>query len=98
VDHHTKCVFNGSDLGKAYSAKMILERTKGGGAGIVAGLAGENKNVRQSGESLQEAGVARARQAEIQLPGISSSAGAVSDYVPYQLKKRKKRKKKQIKF
>lgn len=26
VDHKTKCVFNGSDLGKQYSAKAILER------------------------------------------------------------------------
>jgi hypothetical protein len=26
VDHHTKCVFNGSDLGKAYSAKQVQER------------------------------------------------------------------------
>ncbi len=26
VDHKTKCVFNGSDLGKQYSAKGILER------------------------------------------------------------------------
>jgi hypothetical protein len=26
VDHHTKCVFNGSALGKPYSAKGILER------------------------------------------------------------------------
>ncbi len=26
VDHRTKCVFNGSDLGKEYSAKRIVER------------------------------------------------------------------------
>lgn len=26
VDHRTKCIFNGSDLGKQYSAKSILER------------------------------------------------------------------------
>ena len=26
VDHHTKCVFNGSTLGKDYSAKAMLER------------------------------------------------------------------------
>lgn len=26
IDHRTKCVFNGSDLGKPYSAKGILER------------------------------------------------------------------------
>ena len=26
VDHHTKCVFNGSDLGKQYSANAIQQR------------------------------------------------------------------------
>jgi hypothetical protein len=26
IDHRSKCVFNGSDLGKAYSAKSVLER------------------------------------------------------------------------
>ncbi len=28
IDHQTKCVFNGSDLGKNYSAKAIVERCK----------------------------------------------------------------------
>ncbi|WP_432221824.1 relaxase/mobilization nuclease domain-containing protein [Flavobacterium sp. TMP13] len=28
VDHRIKCVFNGSDLGKAYSAKAVLEHCK----------------------------------------------------------------------
>lgn len=26
IDHHNKCIFNGSDLGKAYSATAILQR------------------------------------------------------------------------
>ena len=26
IDHKTKCVFNGSELGKQYSARMILEK------------------------------------------------------------------------
>lgn len=30
VDHRTKCVFNGSALGKKYSAKAIMERCAGG--------------------------------------------------------------------
>lgn len=29
VDHRTKCVFNGSDLGKAYSAKALTDRFTG---------------------------------------------------------------------
>jgi hypothetical protein len=30
VDHQTKCVFNGSDLGKPYSANQMQERCKPG--------------------------------------------------------------------
>lgn len=26
IDHNTKCVFNGSDIGKDYSVKSVLER------------------------------------------------------------------------
>ncbi len=33
VDHEKSCVFNGSALGKAYSAKAILERCNNAGAG-----------------------------------------------------------------
>ncbi|MEI9911583.1 MAG: hypothetical protein WDO71_19175 [Bacteroidota bacterium] len=36
---------------------MIQERTGFKDAEVVPSLAGENKNIRQSGESLQEAGV-----------------------------------------
>lgn len=97
VDHQTKCVFNGSDLGKSYSAKMIQERTGTKDVGVVHSLAGENKNIWQSGDSLQEAGVSPMKQGEIKLPEIIPSAAAAPDYIPYQLKKRKKRKKKQLK-
>lgn len=98
VDHHTKCVFNGSDLGKPYSAKMILERARTTGSGAVPSLAGENKSVRQSGELLREAGVTHARQGELKLPEITSQGTVPIDYIPHQLKRRKKRKKKQLKL
>lgn len=38
VDHRTKCVYNGSDLGKQYSAKAIQERCG-------KSVAGEEKNI-----------------------------------------------------
>jgi hypothetical protein len=98
VDHQTKCVFNGSDLGKAYSAKLILERTGSTGQGIAADLAGEKKNVRQCGDVLQDAGVSRSQQSELNMPDIIHSSAGVQNHIPYQLKKRKRKKKKQLKF
>lgn len=67
VDHNTRCVFNGSDLGKAFSAKSVLEslnkregrlpgpRTKDGKAitnTIPDFLAVKNDHAKTSGEGL----------------------------------------------
>jgi hypothetical protein len=94
VDHQTKCVFNGSDLGKLYSAKMILERCNKKENDVSLALADEKK---------------KSQRAEITQPGlsVSSSQGTaattidaiikpenVSDNIPYQLKKAKRKRKK----
>ena len=97
VDHQTKCVFNGSDLGKSYSAKMILERCSKKEDDVSLALADEKK---------------KSERIEITQPGSSASNSQgtattmldtiikpenVSDYIPYQLKKAKcKRKKKRL--
>jgi len=49
VDHQTQCVFNGSVLGKAYSAKAILER-------CTNGVAGEEKIKLLIGEKVRFSG------------------------------------------
>ncbi len=49
VDHRTKCVFNGSDLGKQYSAKGIQKR-------CVQPILGEQKSVPETAEKLRPAG------------------------------------------
>jgi len=98
VDHQTKSVFNGSDLGKNYSAKAIQERTVTPDSQVAFDLAGEKKNVRQSEAVLKEAGTSRSQQRELNMPDIIHSSAAVSDYVPFQLKKRKRKRKKQLKF
>ncbi len=98
VDHQTKSVFNGSDLGKNYSAKAIQERTVTPDSQVAFDLAGEKKNFRQSEVVLQEAGVSRSQQGELNIPEIIHSSAAVPDYVPFQLKKRKRKRKKQLKF
>jgi hypothetical protein len=98
VDHQTKCVFNGSDLGKAYSAKMILERTSTPGEKLIPALADEKKNFQQSEVFLQDSSAIRPPKQEFNKPDIAHSVTAAPAYVPFQLRKRKRKKKKQLKF
>lgn len=98
VDHQTKSVFNGSDLGKAYSAKMILERTGSAGARVSTDLAGEKKNIRQSEDVAQEAGVSKVQQDELHIPDLLHSTAGATNATPFQLKKRKRKRKKQQKL
>lgn len=49
VDHKENVVFNGSDLGKGYSAKGLLER-------LNRGLAGQRKDEQRPGEKVDPAG------------------------------------------
>ncbi len=95
VDHKTKCVFNGSDIGKTYSAKAILERVVT--VGISPGdatVAGEKKNTRQVEEVAHEAADSRSQKLEFPLSKEDQSTAGLVDYVPGQLKKRKRDKKK----
>lgn len=97
VDHKTKSVFNGSDLGKIYSAKMVLERCQ-----YVTELTQQLSNNKQEGQSeavLPEQHKVRPTQQSQQQAGIlpeNTTATPVIDYAPYQLKKRKKKKKKRL--
>ncbi len=95
VDHKTKCVFNGSDIGKAYSAKAILERVDvaGSSPGAVS-VAGEKKNTRQVEEVAHNAAVSRSQPSELSLSKEDRSTAGMVEYVPWQLKKRKRGKKK----
>jgi len=99
VDHQSKCVFNGSDLGKPYSAKMILERTGTTEGKIAASLADEKKNIPQPEISLKESPAPQSQSNESNLLEIIISADKTLDYVPYQLKKKRKgRKRKHLKL
>lgn len=94
IDHKTKCVFNGSDIGKEYSAKLILEK-----CGIVQTM--------PEPEKLEEAKVSQKEKHEIK-PDLHKQQEKTHDlsklleivikpeeeynYVPYQLRKPKKKK------
>lgn len=87
IDHNTKCVFNGSSLGSAYAAKGLLERI-GRSSEFGKQSAVLERPVRQQNSFISAAEVQRIIDDVLY-------AAAPSDYVPKQLKnKRKKRKRK----
>ena len=103
VDNKTKCVFNGSDLGKAYSAKGIQERCV------------QNEQLRQDESQKhqqptkhnghQNSSANKEQTLIIGLITPPSIGNAVEEmlqptetksYVPHQLKKTRKKKRKKI--
>jgi len=97
VDHKSKCVFNGRDLGKPYSAKMILERCSTKQNNPHASLADEKKNIRGSETITAVQSVSDSQQPTTTLIDVLMKPEIVTNYMPYELKKAKwKRKKKRL--
>jgi hypothetical protein len=103
VDHKTKCVFNGSDLGKQYSAKGIQERCSNASAPKLNEDAPHQHTTHHQAKSNQHNYKAQNTIKDI-LPA-SNIDKLVDDliqptqggsYVPHQLKKNKKKKRKKI--
>jgi hypothetical protein len=99
VDHRTKCVFNGSDLGKQYCAKMILERTEPREEKISLALADEYKQSQQQETPMQHQSVSLLEMPERSILEILMAPTVSNETTPYALRKKKrKRKKKQFKI
>jgi hypothetical protein len=102
VDHKTKCVFNGSDLGKSYSAKLMLERVSVNSPVVAPSLADEKKKSLPSENSSGDATILSPQPSH---PDSGASAilelvtGTASgpDYIPFQLRKKKRKKRQQLK-
>ncbi len=105
VDHRTKCVFNGSSLGKKYSAKAIQERCRQGAFLGQKGISKQSKNQQipqqgnaQNGSLLGTSKDSRNVEATIKIPDIGKALDKLmqpeqpSDFLPYQLKRNKKKK------
>lgn len=96
IDQQTRCVFNGSELGKSYSAKALLERC--GHQQSAAGLL-DPKNVR-----LFRPDTAETRPAPLQMPKADPAAilqlllapEQQNGYTPSELKQRKRKKRKRL--
>ena len=96
VDHRTKCVFNGSVLGKQYSAKGILERCN-----EVQKIAAQKDNFikQQSFQRMLPAEQDASSESfqnkdDIDLLGTLLQPEYTSGYIPNQLSKKGKRKRK----
>jgi hypothetical protein len=102
VDHKTKCVFNGSDLGKQYSAKGIQDR-----CGVLDQLK-QNEALHQQATKQQEDKNHYTNKEQTSIKDLLSATniGKVAEdllqptqgnnYVPHQLKKNKKKKRKKM--
>lgn len=104
VDHQTKCVFNGSALGKQYSAKAILVRCQQKAVSeqnLLPHSAQKPIGLQpQATASVAETKTSQNDQkTNISLPEIGNALNALmqpeqaSDYLPYQLKKNRRKKK-----
>jgi hypothetical protein len=103
VDNRTKCVFNGSDLGKQYSAKGVQERCSQSSA---LKLSDEPFHSQTSKHHEPQNQLNHTGQNSIKDHLAASNIGKLVDdliqptqggsYVPYQLKKNKKKKRKNI--
>lgn len=97
IDHQTGGVFNGSALGKAYSAKEMLERFPGVVGKRISGGDAEGK-VQEKLDHISSGIAAHDPQAAAIITQISdilktlTSAEFTADYVPKNLTRKKKRK------
>ena len=90
IDHRSKCVFNGSDLGKDYSAKAILEKC--GQTQLLPSLESTLKlktsdPIEQGADHSKNKGIR-----ENQILTALTAPELTPDYIPYELKKAKRRK------
>lgn len=104
VDHQTKCVFNGSALGKAYSAKAIQEKclrkevfepnllTHSAQKQTDAGLQPQRTAAETRGDFKERNGSSISVAGESLLETLLQ-AEYTADYVPNQLKRKRKKKK-----
>jgi hypothetical protein len=98
VDNKTKCVFNGSDLGKAYSAKDLLAR-------CIDSISVEKKKEKKVAGERKNIEVKQYKQPDFEKEKTIAEPNLLEqlmqpkegfDYVPCQLKKSKRKKRKGI--
>jgi hypothetical protein len=94
IDLNTKCVFNGSDIGKDYSAKAILDKC---GISQTINLSEKTADANFLESNFLEQTRDTEKQNDIELMDIIEGIAKPSEelqYVPYELRKRKRKRKK----
>jgi len=100
VDNFTKCVFNGSDLGKQYSAAAIKERLGDHTLELSKAIVQPSNqtfpshNRNENISSKQTAAEANDKSVPNSIVEKIINPGKEFDFIPWQLKKKRKRKKK----
>ncbi|MES1217675.1 MAG: relaxase, partial [Bacteroidota bacterium] len=95
IDHRSKCVFNGSDLGKQYSAKGILQSCNYSSSQIPA--PGNEKQHPQTEFILSPNYSTNEKPGEIEkIKELKMGSRQITsqDYIPFQWKKKRRRKRK----
>ena len=106
VDHITKCVFNGSALGKRYSAKAVQDRCLQGvpfeqkpGLQLVEKQQMLEQNNVQAGTNSTMSKTTLPTEQTNQVPNVGKALDALmqpeytNEYLPYHLKKKRKKRK-----
>ena len=92
IDHTTKCVFNGSDIGKEYSSKAILERCGQSQLFSLQETIHDKKvSIKRNKSTVLDPAPDLKKDLSKTIEIIINPAEEFS-YVPYDLKKRKKKK------
>ncbi len=94
IDHNTKCVFNGSDIGKDYSAKAILDKCGVGQTITPIQISTENKISKVNSIELSPE---KSKQQSLDLSKMIEGIISTTDqyqFVPFELRKRKKKNRK----
>jgi len=94
IDHNTKCVFNGSDIGKDYSAKAILEKCGiAPNFGVLEKPSEPKITEHNSMEISIDTDKKQSQELSNLIEGIINPSNELQ-YVPYELRKRRKKKRK----
>jgi len=94
IDHNTKSVFNGSDIGKEYSAKAILEKC-GTTQSLISEKANEQKQLNKDETISVDIDKSReSRQDLFKALDVLITPQEQFNYLPYDLRKHKRKRKK----
>ena len=93
IDHNTKCVFNGSDIGKEYSAKSILEKCGVSQSLNVREKPAETEKLNQEQKNSPNMDKHQEQKQDLsKLLDVIITPTEQFNYIPYQLRKQKKKK------